>query len=429
MRFQSLAAWLDWQGGLSPRAIDLGLDRVRQVWGRLGSPSPGGAVITVAGTNGKGSSVAFAEAILQAAGYRTGCYTSPHLVRYNERIRLDQAPVDDDLICAAFERIDQARVDLPLTYFEFGTLAALCIFADAGLDALVLEVGLGGRLDAVNLIDPDVALITSIGLDHQDWLGDDREAIGAEKAGIMRSARPCVYSGSDMPYSIRRHAQALGARLLVAGEDYHVERRAQAWDLLIDSASRRALPLPGMRGRIQIENAAGVLVALEQLNPTLPIDQRAVRAGLLAARVPGRFDVRPGNPTWVLDVAHNPQAAAVLSDMLGDYFTPGRRIAVCGMLQDKDATGVAAALAGRFDAWYLVDLSDRARGQSATRLAELIRPAVGRIPVTVGTTVDETLAKITDASKGDDLVVIFGSFLTVGDALTWLDSDARAAKA
>jgi len=419
---------LDWQTGLNPKSIDLGLERVRVVWERLGAPELGAPVITVAGTNGKGSSVAFAEAILQAAGYRTGCYTSPHLIRYNERIRVDQTAVADEPICAAFERIDQARGDLPLTYFEFGTLAALLIFADAGLDALVLEVGLGGRLDAVNLIDPDVALITSIGLDHQDWLGSDLESIGVEKAGIMRRDRPCVYSGRGMPRSIREQARRLGAPLKVAGEDYRVERHPNGWDLLGDGVMRRALPQPGMRGSMQIDNAAGVLVALDCLAGRLPLDQGAVRAGLLSARLAGRFEVRPGQPTWVLDVAHNPQAAAVLNDMLGDYFTRGRRLAVCGMLDDKDAAGVADALAGRFDAWHLVDLSDEPRGQSATRLAQKIRPVLGGVAVRTGSTVDETLAAIAAEAAADDLVVIFGSFLTVGRALAWLDSAAQAAQ-
>ena len=219
MRFDNLAGWLDWQTSLYPRDIELGLERVGAVWDRLGAPALGGPVISVAGTNGKGSSVAFAEAILQAAGYRTACYSSPHLLHYNERIRLDQQAVDDGRICEAFERIDRARGDVPLTYFEFGTLAALCIFSDARPDAVILEVGLGGRLDAVNLIDPDVALITSIGLDHQDWLGSDLESIGSEKAGILRPDRPAVFSGRDMPESIRAHAARIGARLLVAGDD------------------------------------------------------------------------------------------------------------------------------------------------------------------------------------------------------------------
>jgi dihydrofolate synthase/folylpolyglutamate synthase len=427
MRFDSLAGWLQWQAGLNPKAIDLGLERVRRVWDALSAPALNAAVITVAGTNGKGSSVAFAEAILQAAGYRTGCYTSPHLKRYNERVRVDRLPVDDRRLCSAFERIDRARGDVRLTYFEFGTLAALCIFAEAQLDAIVLEVGLGGRLDAVNIIDADVTLITSIGLDHQDWLGQDLEAIGVEKAGVMRRGRPAVFSGRTMPHSIRSHAQRIGAHLAVAGEDYRVERRPDGWDLLAARRIRRALPQPAMRGQVQIDNAAGVLVALDCLSDRLLVDQHAVRAGLLAARLAGRFDVHPGTPTWILDVAHNPQAAAVLSDLLADYFTRGRRIAVCGMLQDKDAAGVAAALTGRFDHWYLVDVSDQPRGMTSAQLAECVRPLLGDASVSVASAVGDTLAMIAAAATVDDLVTVFGSFVTVGAAMTWLEGDKLAA--
>ena len=421
MRFDDLAGWLEWQTSLNPRDIELGLERVRMVWDRLGAPALGGSVISVAGTNGKGSSAAFAEAILQAAGYRTGCYSSPHLLHYNERIRLDQQVVDDGRICAAFERIDRARGDVPLTYFEFGTLAALCIFSDARPDAVILEVGLGGRLDAVNLIDPDVALITSIGLDHQDWLGSDLESIGREKAGILRADRPAVFSGRNMPESIRAHATRIGARLLVAGEDYRVSRMAQGWALQGEGMDRHALPPPAMRGAVQIENAAGVLMALGCLSGRLPVDQQAVRAGLLSARLVGRYDVRPGRPTWVLDVAHNPQAAGVLNELLGEMFTRGRRIALCGMLADKDAAAIAEHLASRFDAWHLVDLSDQPRGQSARQLAGKLRPVLGDTPVEVGDSVAATMSSLADTTGPDDLVVIFGSFLTVGAALAWLD--------
>lgn len=421
MRFDTLAAWLDWQAGLNPKAIELGLDRVRHVWRAMGEPVLDGAVITVAGTNGKGSSVAFAEAILQAAGYRTGCYTSPHLVHYNERIRIDQQAADDPSICQAFERIDQARGDIALTYFEFGTLAALALFADRSLDAVILEVGLGGRLDAVNLVDPDVALITSIGLDHQSWLGDDVEKIGAEKAGILRHGRPAVFSGRAMPNSIRQRADEIGAALRVAGTHFRVERHADAWDLLSGGQARRALPNPGMRGAVQIENAAGVLVALDTLRERLPVDQRAVRAGLLGARLNGRFEVRPGKPTWILDVAHNPQAAAVLSDMLGDAYFSGRRIAVCGMLDDKDAGGVAKILAKRFDAWHLVDLSDQPRGLSAEGLKQRVSGELSPGVVSLGGTVARIMDKIQADSAENDLVVVFGSFLTVGAATEWLE--------
>ena len=420
VRFPTLAAWLEWQAGLHPKTIDLGLDRIRAVWQRLGTPSLGAAVISVAGTNGKGSSVAFIEAMLRAAGYRCGCYTSPHLVDYNERIRIDAEPADDAAICAAFERIDRARGETALTYFEFGTLAALLIFVDAGLDAVVLEVGLGGRLDAVNLIDADVALICSIALDHQDWLGDDLESIGREKAGIMRAGRPAVFSGRAMPASIRQHAARIGALLQVSGEDFRIEQHADHWDLVAGPLVRRALPIPGMRGAFQLDNAAGALMALDRIADRLPLDQAAVRAGLLAARSRGRFEVHPGRPTWVFDVAHNPQAAQMLDASLADLFVRGTRIAVCGMLDDKDAAGVAAALRRRFDVWYTVDLSAQPRGVSAVELARRMQPVLGDLPIHGGLLPAQTLAEIADRCAPDDLVVVFGSFLTVGAALRWL---------
>lgn len=422
MRFSSLAEWLDWQASLSPKAIDLGLERVSRVWAALGAPALNAVAISVAGTNGKGSSAAFTESILTAGGYRTGVYTSPHLVHYNERIRIDQAPVDDASLCRTFAAIDEARGDVPLTYFEFGTLAALWLFAGADLDAVILEVGLGGRLDAVNMIDADVALITSISLDHQDWLGNDLDAIGREKAGIMRKDRPCVFSSNEMPASIREVAADKGAKLVVAGEDYKVVRRSESWDIEMPTDGRRALPIPGMRGRVQIDNAAGVLVALSFVADRLPIDQRAARAGVLSARVPGRFEVRPGRPTWVLDVAHNPEAAGVLSDMLSDYYTPGKVTAVCGMLADKDAAGVAEVLAKRFDAWHLVDLSSEGRGLSASALAAKMRPVLCDKPMIEHVDIAEALNAIAADSGDDDMVVVFGSFLTGGAAMTWLDS-------
>lgn len=421
MRFDTLAGWLDWQARLNPKSIELGLERVDAVWRALDVPDFTCPIVTVAGTNGKGSSVAFAEAILQSGGYRTGCYSSPHLIHYNERIRIDQLPVDDAAICDAFDAIDQARGEVSLTYFEFGTLAAFCLFAREPLDALVLEIGLGGRLDAVNLLDPDVALITSIGLDHQAWLGDDLEQIGSEKAGILRAGRPAVFSGRDMPASIAARAEQLGVDLRVAGKHFAVVRRAESWDLQCEQRPRRALPLPTMRGARQVDNAAGVLVALDCVADRLPLDQRAIRGGLLAANLPGRFEVRPGQPTWVLDVAHNPQAAGVLSDLLGDFFVPGQRLAVCGVLEDKDAAGIARALAGRFDAWHLVDLSAQPRGLSAQALAAAIAAETEEIPVLAQGALEQVLAGVSAQAGPDDVIVVFGSFLTVGATLAWLD--------
>lgn len=426
MAFTTVAEWLEWQTGLNPRGIELGLQRVRSVWEALGAPSLGVPVLTVAGTNGKGSSVAFAEAILAAGGYRVGCYTSPHLQRYNERIRLGGQPVSDEVLCATFARIDAARGDTPLTYFEFGTLAALLVFADASLDAIVLEVGLGGRLDAVNLVDADVALITQIDLDHQDWLGPDRESIGFEKAGIMRTGRPAVHSGAEMPASIQAHASAVGAQLFAAGRDFRVVQRPDAWDLVCTSelTSRRALNPPGLRGRTQVANAAGVLVALDCLRHRLPLTQQAIRAGLLQARSPGRFEVRPGEPTWILDVAHNPGAARSLDALLADHYCPGERVAVFGMLADKAVEAVAAVIAGRFARWHLLDLGDQARGLSAAALGERLCgvPGIDTRQLEIEADRAATLDAVAGRYGVGDVVVVFGSFLTVGAAMDWLDA-------
>jgi dihydrofolate synthase/folylpolyglutamate synthase len=421
MRFDNLPGWLDWQAQLNPKSIVLGLDRVRAVWRVLGDQEFGCPILTIAGTNGKGSSAAFAEAILQAGGYRTGCYTSPHLVRYNERIRIDERPVDDAVLCDAFDAVDQARGEVPLTYFEFGTLAAFWLFARESLDALVLEIGLGGRLDAVNLLDPDVALITSIGLDHQQWLGDDVEQIGREKAGILRTERPAVFSGREMPASIAAQAETTQADLKVAGADYIVRRRAEGWELTVGKRVRRALPMPTMRGAYQLDNAAGVLVALDALADRLPLDQRAIRTGLLSAKLPGRFEVRPGQPTWVLDVAHNTQAAAALDDLLGGLFVPGKRLAVFGALEDKDVAAIAGLLSSRFDAWYLVDLSAQPRGLAASALQDAISATLGDVPCAVNNGPVDAFETVSAAAGPDDLVVVFGSFLTAGAAVEWLD--------
>lgn len=426
MRFDTLDAWLAWQATLNPRTIELGLERVGAVWQRLGAPPIAATVITVAGTNGKGSSVAYLEAILQAAGYRTGCYTSPHLQRYNERIRIDRMEIDDARICAAFAAIDEVRGEIALTYFEFGTLAALWLFAAADLDAAILEVGLGGRLDAVNLIDTDLALITGIALDHTDWLGPDREAIGREKAGILRGGRPAVYAGEDIPDSIRNHARELSAPLYVAGADYRVLRQGDAWLWQGRDRTRAALPPPALRGRSQYANAAGVIQALELLRERLPVDQSALRSGLLGVQLAGRFEVRPGAPTWILDVAHNPQAIAALCEQLGDMYCAGDTWLVLGMLADKDVAKVADILAPRVDHWNLAGLTQDARGLSAADLAARVHMAQPGHTLTLHADVATAMGAIAQRAKAQDRVLVCGSFHTVGAAQVWLDRADRS---
>ena len=415
---RSLSQWLAYQSQLHPRDIELGLDRVRAVWQSMGAPAPAARVVTVAGTNGKGSSVAFLEQILLAAGYRTGCYTSPHLLRYNERIRIGGEVVSDQALCDAFERIEQARGDLPLTYFEYGTLAAIHCMAQAPLDVAILEVGLGGRLDAVNIIDADVGLITGVALDHTDWLGDDLEQIGFEKAGIARAGRPLVYAARQMPGRIADHAAAIGARLVRLGVDYDYRANRDSWEWCFGDAVRTALPLPGMRGGIQLQNAAGVLAALHSL-PAVPVPRQSVREGLLRARVAGRFDVRQRRCCWILDVAHNPQAARALSAQLADLHVPGSRHAVVGMLGDKALGEVLSLMEARVDRWHLLDLSGEPRGASAVELREALPPGV-QARAGIWASMQACLDHLDEVTREQDQVLVFGSFVTVGQAMAWL---------
>lgn len=418
MRFTSLADWLTWQETLHPSEIELGLERVAAVLRRLHPEPPAFAVITVGGTNGKGSTVAMLEAILRAGGYRVGAYTSPHLLRYNERIRLDGVEVDDAALCDSFERIDQARDDTSLTYFEFGTLAAIDIFQRRGVDVAILEVGMGGRLDAVNMLDADVALVTTVAVDHAQWLGETREEIAFEKAGIYRGGRPAIYGGSDVPQSLRAHADAIGARLYCYGSDFGAEPEGEGgWRWWGGSRQRHTLPLPALRGRSQVQNAAGVLMALELLADRLPLDQAQIRAGLLAVTLPGRFQMLPGEVSVILDVAHNPQAAAELAANLAALPCTGRTLAVLGMLADKDMAGAIRQLGRAVDHWYPGGLAV-ARGATAAQLGEALAAAgVASGRITPQATVGAALAAARQAARPGDRIVVFGSFHTVAEAL------------
>ena len=341
---------------------------------RLGWQRPTCPVITVAGTNGKGSCVALTARILGEAGYRVGTFTSPHLLRYNERIAIDGVEVSDEALIAAFERIDAARGEDTLTFFEFNAAAALLVFADAHPDAVVLEVGLGGRLDAVNVVDADVALVTSIDLDHCDWLGHDRETIGREKAGIFRAGRPAIFGSRDMPASIREVAQQVGAELQQLGHDFDWVRSGDRWTWRGRTGEQRDLPAPALHGEIQYDNAAAVLAALEALQSRLPVPRSAIERGLQTVTLPGRFQVvkqsSPRPIEWILDVAHNPAAAHTLAAQLAARKDGGRTIAVCGVLSDKDVEGIVGELRSSFDAWVIVGLQGASRaGAGSTRCA------------------------------------------------------------
>jgi dihydrofolate synthase/folylpolyglutamate synthase len=414
MRFSTLNDWLDWQETLHPKLIDLGLKRVRMVLQRLQPEPPPFVVITVGGTNGKGSCVALLEAILSAAGYQVGAYTSPHLLRYNERIRINGQDVADEALCQTFARIDQVRGDQSLTYFEFSALAALALFRQAGVHVAVLEVGLGGRLDAVNIMDADAALVVSIGLDHTDWLGPDRNSIGYEKAGIYRPDRPAICADPAPPPRLVEYAEQIGANLQRVGSDYTFTRTGSSW--CWESAQLRFdhLPLPVLVGEHQIGNAAAALAILISLRSRLPVSLSAIRAGLTQVQLPGRFQIIPGPVEWILDVAHNPPAAEVLAANLRARPCTGRTLAVPGILADKDAHGIIQALAGSVADWYTATLTGP-RGRTDAELHDALIAAGCRARA-AGDVVNACLAARQAAQPGDRIVIL-GSFHTVAPAL------------
>lgn len=402
--------------------IELGLERVTAVKAALGQQE-NCPVILVGGTNGKGSTCAMLERILNNAGYRVGLYTSPHLLRYNERIRLDLRPVMDDALCAAFERVDAVRGDTALTYFEFGTLAAWEVFAAAAPDVVILEVGLGGRLDATNIYAPAVTVVTTVDLDHMDFLGPDRESIGFEKAGIFRSGVPAVCGDAAPPVSLLAWAAELGSPLYQMGRDYGYQQHEQQWlfwskPLGGELQRKGGIAHPGLRGGNQLANAATALQVLELLHDRLPVAMKDIRQGLLEAELAGRFQVLPGRPTIVLDVAHNPQAARVLASNLGNTGFHPRTWAVFGMLADKDIDQVIDALGERVTDWLPCSLEGR-RAASADFLAERLA-ARG---YTVGGCYANPAAALHQARGAageDDRILAFGSFLTVAAVLAAL---------
>lgn len=419
MRFESLSEWLSWQETLHPKTIDLGLDRCMPVVERLGLRQTEFPIVTVAGTNGKGSVVAMLEAILRAAGYRTGAYTSPHLVRYNERICVNGMEVNDEMIMGSFERIDDARESISLTYFEFATLAGMDIFKRMGIDAAILEVGLGGRLDAVNLFDADIALVTTVDIDHVRWLGNDRESIGREKAGIFRSTRPAVYGDARPLKSLEKYAKKLGTPLFCLGREFSCTLHGESWDWYSEDRTWRCLPRPALAGSFQMFNASAALMALNLLSkrrPALSIPLTAVRRGLETVRLPGRFQILPGPPERILDVAHNPQAAKALAEMLQHRDSRGKTFVVLAMLSDKDIPAVVGLMKGLADVWYVADLNI-SRGASAAVLASAILQKQASASIHLFQTISQAyLAALADAAAEDRLVV-FGSFYAVGEIL------------
>jgi dihydrofolate synthase / folylpolyglutamate synthase len=412
----ALAGWLARQEKSHPSAIDLGLTRVREVARRLDLLAPRHGVITVGGTNGKGSTVAFLDAILRALGKRCGRFTSPHLTRYNERICIDGVEASDQQLIASFSRIDAARGDITLTFFEYNALAALDQFARASVDVAVLEVGLGGRLDATNIIDADVSVVCSIGIDHVDWLGHSIEQIGREKAGIFRSGRPAVLGSADMPRSVFDAIETVGARGVIPGRDYFLHRRADAWDFECGELRLLDLPPPALPGLHQVGNAGTALAALAVSGFATMLESAAVAEALRSVRIRGRFQVVPGDIEWVLDVAHNVPAAEGLRGNLATL--PAKRtLAVCGVLGDKDVAGITAALAPAIDGWVLAGLEGTRAVDTGELAARL--PPQARVIARASNVADACRAARAAATPGSRIVV-FGSFLTVGPALEFL---------
>jgi dihydrofolate synthase/folylpolyglutamate synthase len=412
---RSLEDWLRYIEQQHPQAIALGLDRVLQVLKnmQLRLPCP---VLTVGGTNGKGSTCAMLESILRAAGYRTGLYTSPHLVRYNERVRIAGVEVDDQPLSEAFAVVEAARGQTPLTYFEFGTLAALWLFKELRIETAILEVGLGGRLDAVNVLDPHCAVLTSVGIDHVDYLGADREAIGREKAGIFRPGRPAVVAEPTPPRSVLESE----ANLLLIGRDFGFMAQKTQWTYWGPRGKRAGLAHPALRGAIQLRNAAAALCALDALE--LPLAMQDVRRGLAEVALPGRFQVLPGRPQVILDVAHNVEAAATLAENLAASGFAPETIAVCGMLRDKDIAGVMRELAPRITRWHLASLPGP-RGASADELETALRKSAAQLPAEKFDSAETAFSAALERAGEGDKIVVFGSFFTVGEVMAWLKNN------
>ncbi len=430
-----LVSWLAHIETLHPQGIALGLERVAEVWRRMGCALDCVTII-VGGTNGKGSTCAMLDAMLRAGAYRTGLYTSPHLLRFNERARIGGREVEDADLTRAFAAVEAARTGGPvvaLTYFEFTTLAVFALFAEARLDCAILEVGLGGRLDAVNIIDADCAILVSVDLDHQDYLGDTREKIGWEKAHIFRAGRPAIVSDPQPPASVADVAAQTGARLLLLGRDFGYagqhDAQVRQWKFWYaggaQPVTRNGLSYPALRGANQLLNASAALAALEALRERLPLAMQAIREGLIGVELPGRFQLLPGRPVVVLDVAHNPHAAAVLADNLSNIGFASYTHAVFGMLADKDVVGVVCLLKAKVDIWHVAGLPGP-RGMAAGDLQRLL--AENGVTGEVIPYADPAAAYAGAAARAgeNDRIVVFGSFLTVAGVMEVVNRPSRA---
>jgi dihydrofolate synthase/folylpolyglutamate synthase len=430
----NLADWLIYLESLHPKTIALGLGRVAQVKQRL-NLQPDFPIIVVGGTNGKGSVCAMLESILHAAGYRVGCYTSPHLLHYNERVRIAKNQVSDAELCAAFEKIEQVRkphqldsrlrgndglLEIPLTYFEFGTLAAMQCFIDHKVEVAILEVGLGGRLDAVNAFDNDCAVIASVDIDHTDYLGDTREQIGFEKAGIFRAGRVAICADADVPQAMVEHAEKIGAQLWrignEIGNEFSFTLHQGQWDYRSKANTRNALPYPALRGAFQLNNASAALAALDVLKDRLPVSMEAVRRGLGEVQLAGRFQFVPGKPTLILDVAHNPHAARSLAQNLASLPPCPHTYAIFAMLKDKDIPAVVEALDPHIDTWLAAGI-ETPRGATAGEMEHVLQQRMVRGDIHAFKRIDEALRYAYNAAGENDRIIAFGSFYTVAEVM------------
>ena len=411
----NLAAWLDYIEALHPKSIAMGLDRVNVVKQRL-NLNPQFPIVIVAGTNGKGSTCAMLEHIYHAAGYSVGTYSSPHLLRYNERVRINSQEVTDEDLVKAFVAVEQARQDTELTYFEYGTLAAVWHLMQKQVDVAILEVGLGGRLDAVNVFEPDSTIVTSIDLDHMEFLGDTRECIGAEKAGVFRANIPAICGDEDPPNSLIDYANHIGAPLKLIGRDFKVEADKESWAYRADQFSIEHMPMPALIGDFQLNNAACVLTTIQSLQHLLPVQVDAIETGLKTVKLAGRFQSWSNNPDIILDVAHNPHAAKSLAINLKQSRHQGKTIAVFAMLADKDITGVIQALSSEIDAWY-VSTIDNIRGAAASSLSKMILDTLPSAEVKIFNQVVDAFHQACIDANENDRIITLGSFFTVAEVM------------
>ena len=416
MKYNTLDEWLAWQTTLHAREIELGLDRIETVASKLKLLECPFPVITVAGTNGKGSTVAMLSAILHHAGYKVGTYTSPHIVHYNERIRIGLRCVQDEQLCRSFEKINDARGDISLSFFEFATLTAIDIFHENQVDVAILEVGLGGRLDATNIIDNDLAFVTSIGLDHTEWLGDNRESIGYEKSGIFRADTPAICGAVDAPSSIEITAKKVNANLFQLGNDYSYKVAKSSWSFFANDYELHGLPLPNLSGAVQIRNAASVVMGLYCLREKLPLSTDAIETGLREVTLEGRFQRIVKDCEIILDVAHNFESAKILSENLMALPKPQRTIAVFAILSDKDVDGIISLLHSHIDDWYISEV-DSPRRMEVDHVEQSLMRQSSDTSVKVFQSVEQAYSQAQMEASEGDRIIVFGSIFTVSEVL------------